>query len=104
MPATMARSIKIKIAKITLRDMAGSKSHNVVAAVYVEGFARNSRSKIGRKEQGGIPHFFRLYVPFERCTFSVMLQHKTKIAHAARGQGLDGAGGDGIDPDVLRAD
>src|ERR1041385_436033 len=99
----MARSTRIKIANIQPRDMGRSKSHDVVAAVHVDGLASDAGAEIRSQEEGCIAYFPRFHIPFERSMLRVVFQHCAEVAHAARGQRLDGPGGYGVYADVLWA-
>src|SRR5690348_4808930 len=80
------------------------KAHDVVAGVDVDGFAGDTAGEVGGEVGGGVADFSLLGVAVERGAFSVGLQHVGEASDAARGQGLDRPGGDGVDANVLPAE
>src|SRR4051812_2560196 len=78
-----------------------SKSHDVVAAVHVDGLTGDPGAEIGGEKQRGIANFPGLHISFQRRMFGVVLHHCAEIAHAAGRQSLDRPSRDGIHPNLL---
>src|SRR6266704_2712948 len=79
-----------------------SETHDVVAAVHVNGLASNAGTRFGEKKRGGCADFCSVHVAFHGRAFGVRLEHVTESGNASRGERLDRAGGNRIHANVLR--
>src|SRR5258708_31081436 len=103
-PPTMARSTATKIANIFALDIKKtSKTHDVVAAVHVDGLTGNPRAEIRSQKEPGVANLFHIHVAFHRRAFGMGLVHLAESCNSTGSQGLDGAGRNGVHPDVPRA-
>ena len=76
----------------------------VEAAVYKGDFAGDAAGKVAREEHGCVAHFELIYVAVERGALFDCGKDAGEVADPASGQSLDGACGDGVDSDLLRAE
>src|SRR5882724_2221646 len=77
------------------------KSHNVVAAVDVDGFTGDAGRE---KECGGGADFASVNVAAERSAFGVALEHVAEAGDAAGGERFEWTGGDSVDANILGAE
>ena len=81
----------------------GLKSHDVVAAVDVDGFAGDAAGEVDARKTAVSPTSTGSTLRLQRSALGVVLHHLAQVADAAGGQRLDGAGGDGVDADLFGA-
>src|SRR2546429_7424829 len=80
-----------------------SNSHDVIAAIHVNNFARDCRSHRAAEEQNRVADFAGFDVATERGTLGRVLQHGTEVRYAARRERLNWTGADSVDANVARA-
>src|SRR5215468_3553970 len=80
------------------------KAHDVVATVHVNRFARDARPARRKQEYRGRTDLAGIDVAPQGRLVGMSLEHVAEVRNAARGQGLDRAGGDGIDANFPRAE
>src|SRR2546423_1025394 len=80
------------------------KPHDVHSGVYEEDVAGDAAAKVAGEEDGGVSHFGRVGIAVQGRAVFDDVQNGGKILDRARGGGLDGAGGNGVDADLLRAE
>ena len=76
------------------------EAHDVVATVYVEGFAGYGAGEVAGEKEGYAADFELVYVAVKRGALGGSLEHVAHGADAAGSESLDGTGGDGVDADV----
>src|ERR1700736_486623 len=69
------------------------KTHDVVAAVDIDGFASNAGAAVGKQECGGSADFRGIDVALQWSSLDVSLQHVAESGDAARRQRFNGPGG-----------
>src|SRR5882724_353029 len=79
------------------------KSHNVVAAIDVNGFTSDAGSAGREKECGGGADFASVNVAAERSAFGVALEHVAEAGNAASGERFERTCGDSVDTNILGA-
>ena len=79
------------------------ESHNVVAAIDVNGFTGDAGSAGREKESGGGADFASVNVAAERSAFGVALEHVAEAGNAAGRERLERSRGDGVDTNILGA-
>src|SRR5882672_6202237 len=80
------------------------KSHNVVAAIDVNGFTGDAGTARREKECGGGADFASVNVAAQRSAFGVALEHVAEAGNAAGGERFEWTGGDGVDTNILGAE
>src|SRR5947207_12574828 len=80
------------------------ESHNVVAAIDVNGFAGDAGSAGREEECGGGADFASVDIAAERSAFGVALQHVAEAGNATGGECFKWTGGDSVDADILGAE
>src|ERR1035438_5713098 len=85
-------------------SLGGLETHNVVAAIDVDGLAGNAGAAVGKQERGGGADFGGFDVALQRSSLDLRLQHVSKSGDAARSQRLDWSGRDGIHADCFRSE
>src|SRR6516164_4202805 len=83
---------------------AGLETHDVVAAVYIDGFAGNGGGEVAGEVECEAADFGLVDVAVKRSALGVRLHHLAQVADAARGERLDRACGDGVYANVLRSE
>src|SRR5438552_5711188 len=79
-------------------------AHDVEPAVDVEDLARDPAREARDEEQGGVAHLLLLRVLAQGRVRAMVFEHLRDAVHAGSGDGLDGAGGDGVDADAPGAE
>src|SRR5687768_12636155 len=79
-------------------------SHDLVAAVDVDGLTGDGGGAVAGQEGAGFAEFFSGDVAFEGGVGFVMFEHIGEAGDAAGGEGVDGAGADAVDADFLWAE
>src|SRR5579859_931134 len=80
-----------------------SKSHDVIAAIHEDNFAGNSRARIRKQKRRGRTYFPGIHVALQWRALYLGLQHISKICDASCRKRLDGARGNRVNTDRLRA-
>ena len=95
-----SRSIPVGMTVLGRRDVF-SKAHDVVAAIDVNYFAGDAAAGVGGEEDSGRTNFAYFHVAAQRSALGVAFVHVSEASDAARGQGLNRAGGNGVDSNLL---
>src|SRR6516162_10934466 len=80
------------------------KAHDVIPAIDVDRLTGNAAASWRAEEQRCVGDLLHIHVALEWRVLGVVLEHVAKVAHAARGQGHNRPGGDGVDADLFGAD
>src|SRR5712691_2470808 len=112
MPATRRATLllpepagpSMAMVSLDMRAVNGLETHDVVAAVDVNGFAGYTGAGVGEEEGGGGADFGGVDVALQRGPLGLHLEHVAETGDAARGQRFDGTGGDGVDANILGAE
>src|SRR6266436_6025675 len=80
------------------------ESHNVVAAIDVNGFAGDAGAAGREKECGGGADFGSVNIAAKRSTFGVALEHVAEAGDAAGGERFQRTGGDSVDTNIPGAE
>src|SRR5690606_7281569 len=75
-------------------------AHNVEARVDIVDFAGDAGRKVGQEVEAGTADIVDIDVAAHGGVRLLVVQHVAKARDAGGGQRLDGAGGDGVDPDA----
>src|SRR5215813_9343515 len=77
---------------------------DVIAAVDMVDLAGDTRGQFAQEIEAGAAHLIGGDVALQRRVQLIPFEDVPEVADAGRRQRLDGAGGDGVDPDVLTAE
>jgi hypothetical protein len=80
------------------------KAHDVIPAIHVDSLARNAAAQRRAEKERGVADFFDIHIASERSMFRVILEHLPEVAHGPGCQGHHGAGRNGVDADIFRAE
>src|SRR5258707_8972707 len=80
------------------------ETHDVIAAINVNGFAGNSGASFGEEEDGSSSDFGRIDIALERRAIGVCFEHFAEIGNPSRRECLVRAGGNGIAAITPRAE
>src|SRR3989442_1907105 len=78
--------------------------HNFVAAVYVNDLPGGRSGHVTGQEKACRAEFQRFEIALHRCVCFIVLQHLGEACDSASSESIDGAGTDGVDSNLPRAE
>jgi len=76
------------------------QAHDLKSGIHVEDISGDAAAEVAAEKNGGVGHFGDISVAAQRGVFLHEIEDLGEVLNAARGNGFDGAGGNGVDADL----